>query len=160
MKRSIIVFLATGAYSGYSPFAPGTVGTLWGVPLWFLLSRVGPVEGALVLALGAAISIALAQRARHFIAQGAVGAGGDKDPAPIICDEVIGFAFAAYLLPFTLANIILVFILFRIFDILKPYPAGLIDSRLEGGAGIVLDDVVAGIYANAVAHIILGWVPV
>jgi phosphatidylglycerophosphatase A len=93
----------------------------------------------------------------HFLA---LGGGGDKDPAPIVCDEVIGFAFAAYLLPFTPANIILIFILFRFFDILKPYPAGLIDSRLEGGAGIVLDDVVAGVYANAAAHIILRFVTI
>jgi phosphatidylglycerophosphatase A len=150
MKRPLIIFLATGTYGGYSPVAPGTVGTLWGVVVYFFISTLKPPEGALILAAGMALSIYLASEARRIL--------GGKDPAPIVCDEIIGFCVAAFLLPFTLFNLILVFIIFRFFDILKPFPAGLIDRRLEGGTGIVLDDVVAGIYTNVTAQIIIRFV--
>jgi phosphatidylglycerophosphatase A len=150
MKKPLIIFLATGAYVGYSPMAPGTVGTLWGVAINFLISNLKLPGRALVLGVGIALSIFLAGEARRII--------GGRDPAPIVCDEIIGFCVAAFLLPFTLFNLILVFILFRFFDILKPFPGGFIDRNLKGGTGIVLDDVVAGLYANVTAHVIIRFV--
>ncbi|MEE9614271.1 MAG: phosphatidylglycerophosphatase A [Thermodesulfobacteriota bacterium] len=150
MKNSIIMFLATGAYSGYSPFAPGTVGTLWGIPLAFALSLLPPLWGAAALALAIVGACLLASEA--------AGIAEKKDPSCIVLDEIVGFGAATFLLPFTAQNVILAFILFRFFDILKPYPAGLIDSRLPGGAGIVLDDVAAGIYANVTAQIAIRFV--
>lgn len=146
MKKPFIIFLATGAYAGYSPLVPGTVGSLWGLAIYYFTFTLRPLEGALFLIIGIALSISVAGEARPIL--------GGKDPSPIVCDEIIGFCVAAFALPFSLFNAILVFILFRFFDILKPFPAGLIDRRLGGGAGIVLDDVAAGIYANVAAQVI------
>jgi phosphatidylglycerophosphatase A len=150
MKRPLIILFATGIYVGYSPVAPGTMGTLWGVAGYFLISMLSPPGGALVLAAGIALSIFLAAEASRIL--------GGNDPAPIVCDEIIGFCVASFLLPFTLFNVILVFILFRFFDILKPFPAGLIDRVLKGGTGVVLDDVVAGIYTNVAAQTIIWFI--
>jgi phosphatidylglycerophosphatase A len=150
MKKPLIIFLATGAYVGYSPAVPGTVGTLWGVAIYFLISNLKLPGQALVLGVGIALSILLAREARRIL--------GGWDPAPIVCDEIIGFCVASFHLPFTLFNVILVFILFRIFDILKPFPGGFIDRHLKGGTGIVLDDVTAGLYANVTAQVIIRFV--
>ncbi len=147
MNRPIITFLATGAYTGYSPVMPGTVGTLWGVLIAYLISGAGPRIQALFIIAVFAASIYLAGEASRVF--------GKKDPSEITCDEVSGVLLAFFLIPFTAFNAILVFLLFRFFDILKPYPVGLIDSRVGGGLGVVLDDIAAGIYANISAQIVL-----
>ncbi len=150
MKKAITIFIATAVYTGYSPVMPGTVGTLWGIVIAYLeASR--PVYGqALVMALVIAVSVFFAGKAAQIF-------GGD-DPKNVVCDEVSGFLVSIFLIKFTFFNVILVFLLFRFFDILKPYPVGLIDRRVKGGLGIVLDDVAAGVYANIFAHIII-WLP-
>jgi phosphatidylglycerophosphatase A len=147
MNRPIITFLATGAYSGYSPVMPGTVGTLWGVLIAYLISGAGPPVQALVIIAVFAASIYLSGEASRIF--------GEKDPSRITCDEVSGVLFAFFLIPFTAFNAILVFLLFRFFDIVKPYPAGMIDAKVGGGLGVVLDDTAAGIYANISAQIFL-----
>ncbi len=147
MNRPIIRFLATGAYTGYSPVMPGTAGTLWGVLIAYLISGTGAHIQALVIIAVFAVSIYLAGEASRLF--------GKKDPSQITCDEISGVLFAFFLIPFTAFNAILVFLLFRFFDILKPYPAGLIDSKVGGGLGVVLDDTAAGIYANISAQIVL-----
>ncbi len=147
MKKPIITFLATGAYTGYSPVVSGTVGTLWGVLLASLISGAGPrIQALFILAIFVA-SIYLAGEASRVF--------GEKDSSRITCDEISGVLFAFFLIPFTAFNAILVFLLFRFFDIVKPYPAGMIDSKVEGGLGVVLDDTAAGIYANISAQIVL-----
>ncbi len=147
MKNGVIRFFATGAYAGLSPVMPGTVGTLWGVAISWLISARPPYEQALVIIAVCAASV--------YFASGESRNAGEKDPSSIVCDEVAGYMVAIFLIPFTFFNAILVFILFRIFDILKPYPAGAIDRKAEGGLGVVLDDIMAGIYANIAAHIVL-----
>ncbi|MEE9543598.1 MAG: phosphatidylglycerophosphatase A [Thermodesulfobacteriota bacterium] len=79
---------------------------------------------------------------------------GSSDPGKIIIDEILGFTVAFFLLPFTLFNVIIIFLLFRFFDILKPFPISYLDKRVKGGKGIVLDDAVAGVFANIVMHLI------
>jgi phosphatidylglycerophosphatase A len=146
-KDKIIIFLATGAYSGYTPFAPGTAGTLVAIPLFPLMVFIGPLWGALLLITATAGAI--------YVSSEAAAIMGEKDPSAIVADEIVGFAFAVYLLPLTVVNLILAFIFFRIFDILKPFPADWADEKLGGGRGIVLDDIVAGIYACTSVHGIL-----
>ncbi|MFQ5354419.1 MAG: phosphatidylglycerophosphatase A [Thermodesulfobacteriota bacterium] len=147
MRKKAVVFLATGTYLGLIPFAPGTFGTLWGVIIAFFFRETGVAAHGAVIAAVTVVSI--------FISGEAVKIFGTKDPSEVVCDEVAGFLAAFFLIPFTLFNAILVFILFRFFDIVKPYPVSYIDRTLPGGAGIVLDDIMAGIYANIAAHIIL-----
>jgi phosphatidylglycerophosphatase A len=147
MKKSIITFLATGTYTGYIPVMPGTFGTLWGVPLAFLSSKMGAMSQA-ALTIGVFF-------ASIYIAGEECGRRGEKDPSSIVIDEVAGYLTAFFLLPFTAFNAILVFILFRFFDILKPYPIGLVDRRVGGGTGVVLDDILAGAYAGIGAHLII-----
>lgn len=141
------MFFATGAYTGYSPIASGTVGSLWGVPVAYLLSLLSPVAAAAIILPGIVISIAVASEASRLL--------GKPDPGEIVCDEIIGYCVAAWLIPFTLYNVIIIFILFRFFDILKPFPLRLIERRIPGGSGIVLDDVGAGIYANIAARLLI-----
>ncbi len=147
MKNTIIKFFATGAFTGYSPVMPGTVGTLWGVLFWWLISPNPPYEQiiAVIAVFAASVYFASAECANT----------GKKDPSSIVCDEISGVMVAAFLIPFTFFNAILVFILFRFFDILKPYPIGAVDRNVKGGLGVVLDDILAGVYANILVHIIL-----
>jgi len=152
MPKKLITFLATGTYTGYLPKMPGTIGTLWGIPLAYLSSRFD--AGA-----QAAITVAVCL-ASVYIAGRECEASGEKDPSRIVIDEVAGYLVAFFLMPFTPFSVILIFILFRFFDILKPYPIGLIDRKVGGGTGVVLDDIVAGVYAGVLAHIMiftLGW---
>lgn len=147
MRKSLIIFLSTGAYAGCSPVVPGTVGTLWGVVIAYFTAGLTPYAQAAVIAGICVASI--------FVASEGVKVFNIKDPPGIVCDEICGFLVSMFLIPLTIFNAILVFLLFRFFDILKPYPVNLIDRRLEGGAGVVLDDVAAGIYANAAARVVI-----
>ena len=141
------VFLATGGYIGYIPFAPGTFGSLIGLPLCFLLAGI-PLSAAIMAAL---FFIFLA----IWISSAAGKELKRKDPGCIVIDEVAGMVVTFIGLPFTLTTAVLGFILFRILDILKPFPIRTLDQRLSGGLGIVADDVVAGIFANIIIRIIL-----
>jgi len=147
MRNKLLIFLATGTYLGLVPRAPGTMGTLWGVIIAFLeRGSSTPIHGAVIIIVTVA-SIYVSDRAAVIM--------GKKDPGEVVCDEVAGYLVAFFLLPFSVFNAILVFILFRIFDIVKPYPVSFLDRTLKGGTGIVLDDIGAGIYANITAHVIL-----
>jgi phosphatidylglycerophosphatase A len=148
--KKILFFIATGAYLGLSPVAPGTVGTLGGVLIAFLERGAALWLQAVVLVAVTIVSI--------YAAASAAATLNKKDPGAIVCDEISGYLMAFFLIPFSPFNAILVFILFRFFDILKPYPVSLIDRGLKGGAGIVLDDTAAGIYANISAQIILHFI--
>jgi phosphatidylglycerophosphatase A len=147
LSEKFIILFATGGYVGNSPIAPGTVGSLWGVPLAFALSHLplGIATGILiVLMIG---SIWVAGRSEALM--------GGKDPGAIVIDEVVGMAVALLGLPFAPATVIWGFILFRLLDIAKPFPIGWLDRRLNGGVGIVADDVAAGIFANLILRVLL-----
>ena len=138
MFNKLILFLATGGYAGYCPVMPGTVGTLWGIPLLLLMARFSLVVRGGALLLLTVIAVWLSSEAAKMLKE--------KDPSCIVIDEVIGFLVASLVIPVTALNIVFIFLLFRFFDIVKPFPVGLIDRKIGGGLGVVLDDVVAGLY--------------
>lgn len=145
MNRAVL-FIATGAYSGYSPFAPGTAGTVVAIPLYLLISGLPPLFFAAVVLLLLPLSFWSAGIAEEIF--------GSKDSSQIVIDEIIGFLVTMFLVPFGLPYIIAGFFLFRFFDIIKPYPVSAME-KLGGGVGVVLDDVVAGVYANIVLQILI-----
>ena len=134
-----LIFIATGAYSGYSPVAPGTVGTLAAIPLYLLLSRLSPLIYLAVLLLILPLSFLSAGAAEDIF--------GQKDSSFIVIDEMVGFLAAMFLVPSGWVYLAVGFLLFRFFDIVKPFPANVAEN-LGGGFGVVMDDVVAGLYSN------------
>lgn len=124
---------------GLIPVAQGTFGTLAGLPLVIALSYFSPMAAAYVLFFFVLTAI--------WVSGGSSRALEKEDPAEVVIDEVAGLLVTLFLLPATGLTLCLGFVLFRVFDILKPYPAGRVE-RIGGGAGIVLDDLVAGVYGN------------
>lgn len=145
-KDHLILFLAQGAYSGRTPFAPGTAGTLAAVLLYILLSVLTPVWYLLACILTIGIAIWASQEAEKLL--------GKTDDGSIVIDEIAGFLVAMALVPPTWVLIAAGFLLFRAFDIIKPFPLRRLQD-LHGGPGIVLDDIGAGIYTNLVLHGVL-----
>jgi phosphatidylglycerophosphatase A len=83
---------------------------------------------------------------------------GRNDPPEVVVDEVAGFLLTFFLLPLSWLTLCLGFVLFRFFDIAKPFPAGWFEKKLRGGTGIVLDDLMAGVYANFVLRLLMLWI--
>ena len=135
-----VLFLATGLSIGNIPFAPGTFGTLLGIPIAFGLAELGAVESIAGAAAFMPLAIWIAGRAEMILRK--------KDAPAVVIDEVAGILATLAGLPFTALNMAAGFALFRFFDIVKPFPARSIERTLAGGWGIVLDDVVAGVYSN------------
>ncbi len=132
--------LAAWGPCGLSPVAPGTVGTLGGVPLAWAVARLEPLPSAAFLAAFLALSIHAAGHAgRHW---------GVVDASQIVIDEVMGYLVTMAFVPFTWPAAAVGFLLFRLFDVTKPWPASALD-RVKTGAGVVLDDVAAGVWAGA-----------
>ncbi len=132
-------FIATGAYTGYAPVAPGTFGTLPGVVLAVALA--GLSSAGYLVALAAAIVVAVWASERFAAAEGV------KDPSIVVADEIVGYLVATAFLPLTPTSLLAAFLAFRFFDITKPPPARQAEG-LPGGIGIVADDLIAGLYAN------------
>lgn len=139
--------LAFGFGSGLARRAPGTFGTLVGVLLYLPLSLLPLPLYAAVLILGGLAGIPICGRTSRDL--------GVHDHPGIVWDEIIGFWITMLLLPPTLLNIVLGFVLFRGFDILKPWPIRWLDRHVSGGFGIMIDDVLAGIFACTSVHLIL-----
>ena len=142
----VATFIATGAYSGFSPFAPGTAGTLAAIPLYLLLSYLSSPFYLIVILVLLPISFWSSGRAEKIF--------NKKDSGFIVIDEIIGFIITLFLVPFGWTYIIAGFLLFRFFDITKIYPASAME-KMGGGVGVVMDDVVAGIYANITLQILI-----
>ncbi|MCP3923043.1 MAG: phosphatidylglycerophosphatase A [Desulfobacterales bacterium] len=149
MKNKIIMFLATGGFIGKIPFAPGTFGTLVGIPLCIALTYAAPLTVQLSMAL-VILGVWVANEAEKIT--------GTKDPGCVVIDEIAGFVVTMAGVVISPLSIVLGFILFRFFDILKPFPVKYLEDTLPGGAGIMLDDIAAGIMANICLHVILYFV--
>jgi phosphatidylglycerophosphatase A len=145
--------LATGGGLGYAPLAPATVGSAGSAVLfWFLLPQIGPGGSPLAFA-AMAISICAFVAFSIWVAGTAERAFG-HDSGKIVIDEFAGYLVAIAFLPKTILVYALAFLMFRVLDILKPFPA----RRMEdagGGVGVVLDDVVVGVYTNVLIRIML-----
>lgn len=142
--RKIILFIAEGFGTGRVPKAPGTVGTLPGI-LFFLLLVNLPLWGyVLATLLLFAVGVWICDVAAREL--------GRDDPPSVVWDEIVGYLIAMTAAPSGWQWIIVGFLLFRFFDILKPWPIRYIDQKVHGGMGIMLDDVLAGIAAALVLH--------
>ena len=148
--RAFILFLATGAYSGYAPIASGTVGSLVALPMVFLSSRLFSISWALQVTV-----VILAIVGACWVAGAAERYLEEHDSGKIVIDEIVGLLTATALLDLSVTRLIFAFFLFRLFDILKPPPARYFDRQVPGGIGVVFDDVFAGLYTNLVVRIFL-----
>ena len=146
-REKAAVFLATGFYVGNIPFAPGTFGSLIGLPLCYLLAKIQLTAAIIAALLLIGLAIWISNAAEKTLKR--------KDPGCIVVDEMAGMAVTLIGLPFNVTTVVTGFILFRILDILKPFPIRVLDKRLSGGLGIVADDVVAGIFSNIIIRILL-----
>jgi len=142
MLRNPLHLLSLGFGSGLSPHAPGTMGTLVAVPLYLMLSRLELIAYLIAIASGFILGIYVC----HYTSK----ALGVQDHSGIVWDEIIGYWITMIAVPAPTWQWILTgFVLFRFFDIVKPWPVNLADKHLPGGFGIMIDDVLAGLYAFA-----------
>ena len=151
MKYFITIF-ASGLGTGFLPWAPGTWGSLVGIALAYILNSL-PSKSLALLSLVSFIFLAI------WVSTEAEKMWQEKDSRKIVIDEVCGMAIALFFIPMTLPLIVIAFIFFRFFDITKLPPANFLERSLPGGWGIVLDDVMAGLYAWLCLQLLLyvGW---
>ena len=134
------MFLATGCFIGNIPFAPGTFGSILGLPLCFLLCKIDWPVAVLLTAIFVFFAIWIAHMAEKIL--------NTEDPRCVVIDEIAGILVTFAGLPFNIISVIFGFLIFRALDIWKPYPISWMERHLSGGAGMVMDDVAAGIFSN------------
>ncbi|HVO67504.1 MAG TPA: phosphatidylglycerophosphatase A [Syntrophales bacterium] len=139
--------MATGFGSGLVPFAPGTAGTLVGILIYLALSRLSWTVYLVIVVIITFLACYVSREAERIFEE--------KDPPHVVIDEIIGFQWSMFLITPTVLHVFAGFILFRFFDILKIFPAGYFQRSLPGGWGIVMDDVVAGMYGNITLLLII-----
>jgi len=144
MRKVIIKVTSTFFYVGYLPLIPGTFGSLAGILLFYLVRA-----DAVIFVLSTCVLIILG-----FLVSGQAERNENKkDASCIVIDEVSGMLLSLIFIPYDARLVVLAFLIFRILDTLKPYPAGIL-QRLKGSAGIMSDDIVAGLYTNIVLQVI------
>lgn len=147
--RSLILLLASNAGLGYAPVASGTFGSLLGIPFFYYLSSFGwPLQLLTFLAV-LFLSFWVSDEAGKIY--------GEADDGRIVIDELVGYLATILFLPFCWSTALLGFFWFRLFDILKPWPADWFDREMKNGVGVTLDDLVAGIYAAIALRLCL-WI--
>ncbi len=142
-----ILFLAFGFGSGLAKKAPGTCGTLAAVPLYLLIAQSGNISYSLITIAVTIVGIWICGLATEKL--------GEHDFGGIVWDEIAGYLITLWWLPFSWQGVVLGFILFRFFDILKPWPIKIADKRVKGGFGIMFDDVLAAVFANIILRLVL-----
>jgi phosphatidylglycerophosphatase A len=138
--------LALGFGSGLSPVAPGTCGTLVGIPLYLLLRDLYPPYYLAAIAGLFLLGIYLCRKTSGLL--------GSEDPGAIVWDEIVGYLCTMTQAPRGWVWVLTGFMLFRVFDILKPWPIAWLDRRVKGGFGIMLDDLVAGVFSLIILQLI------
>lgn len=139
----VIIIIATGCYIGYIPIASGTFGSVIGLVLYLFLFSLGTVSFLVITIILFSIGIIVANRAEVIFKQ--------KDPCFIVIDEIVGMLVSLSMLPYNIFIVGMAFLLFRIIDIIKPFPH---IENISGGLGVMLDDIVAGILTNIIIRII------
>lgn len=142
-----IVFAATGCHSGYSPIAPGTAGSVAAIPVCLVLMLMPAWLNTISVAALVLVSFRICDRAAKIM--------GEEDPSCIVLDEIAGMAITLSGVSPDFLHIAAGFILFRIFDIIKPWPLKKLETVFKGGTGIVADDIGAGIYASLCLNLII-----
>ena len=142
LKQKSVMLLATGCFIGNISFAPGTFGSILGLPLCFFLSKINLLIAVFLTVIFIFFAI--------WIAQGAERIVNTEDPGCIVIDEIAGILVTFTGIPFHMISVAFGFLIFRALDIWKPYPISWIERKLSGGTGIVMDDVAAGIFSNLV----------
>jgi phosphatidylglycerophosphatase A len=137
--------LAFGLGSGAAPKAPGTFGTVAVIPFYLLISQLAPWGYLVVVLVMAGFGVWLCHRVSQDL--------GVHDHSGIVWDEWVGFLITMWLAPSGWLWLLIGFVLFRFFDIVKPWPIYLLDQHVPGGWGIMVDDIVAGLYAFALIQL-------
>jgi phosphatidylglycerophosphatase A len=149
-KQFFLRMMFTGFFTGYSPFAPGTTGTLVAVVLliieYLIFGHYVWVSNLIIVILTIYPSVMIADAGEKYFNR--------KDPESVVIDEILGYWVSVLFFPFSWITIVSAFILFRIMDITKPFPIKK-SENFSGGFGIMLDDIISGIYANIILRIII-----
>lgn len=146
LLRNPVHFLAFGFGSGAIPFAPGTFGTLVAIPLYLLLAVYPLWVYLIVTVLAFALGVWLCEVTSRDL--------GVHDHSGIVWDEIVGYLVTMTAMPRSLVWVCAGFVLFRLFDIWKPWPVGWADKKLSGGFGIMMDDILAGVYALMILQVV------
>ncbi len=144
-----IHFLAFGFGSGLSPKAPGTVGTIAAVPIYFYLSALSLEYYLMVCVFVSLIGIVICGKSAKLL--------NTHDHPGIVWDEFAGFFITMIAVPLSWQNILLGFIFFRLFDIFKPWPISWLDKQVDGGLGIMVDDIIAGFFSLVCIHLVINY---
>ena len=142
MKERLVQLAGSGLGLGYLPRAPGTWGSIGGVLLWWLSLPLGRGIQALLLVLAVVPAV--------FVCGACARQAENPDPSFVVLDEILGMYLALLFLTPSLWWILAAFLVFRALDIAKPWPVNVMEKRFEGGAGILLDDLVAGAIAGLI----------
>lgn len=142
-------FVAFGFGSGAVPFAPGTFGTLMAIPFYLAMQPLSPILYLLLL-----IGITLASM---WLCDKVSKETHTHDHSGMCLDEIVGYLVTMFAAPKGFVWICIGFALFRFFDIVKPWPIDYVDTHVKGGVGMILDDVLAGVYSLIIIHI-LAWI--
>jgi phosphatidylglycerophosphatase A len=147
----VAVFVATVAYCGYFPIAPGTVGSAAGLVVYLLVWWTrSPIVEVTLIAVTFLLGVWSGTIAERYF--------GAIDPGPVVIDEVLGMLITLAFIPAGWSAALVGFFLFRVFDVVKPYPASRLE-RLHGGLGVMLDDAMAAAYANVCLRIVMWLLP-
>lgn len=151
LLKNPLHFLSFGFGSGLAPKAPGTFGTLVAIPVVILAAYLGTTGFIIATVLASVVGI--------YLCGYTAKAMGEHDHPAIVWDEIAGYMVAMIAVPVSWQTLLVAFVLFRIFDIIKPWPIRYLDKHIHGGLGIMIDDILAGLASLAIIHLLLsvGW---
>ncbi len=146
MKNRILINIATLFSIGKFPKAPGTMGTLATIPIWYLLNKAGPIPYMLVTLILIPVGVMAAQAYEDSVQK--------HDSKEIVIDEVVGFLITMTWVPLTWQSMVIGFAIFRFLDIVKPPPIRQLDQKVGGGFGVMADDIAAGVIGSVLMQLI------